>query len=285
LQSLDKTPYNALYSFMPLPQPQLSPYLVPKIADDTALAVSVENLVKTYNGQVVVNNLSFFVRRGEVFGLLGPNGAGKTTTVEIIEGLRKADSGRVQVLGLDVAKETVSVKQRIGVATQSSTLLPNLTCHELLALWGSFYPHPSSPDVLLERLGLTEKRRALVQTLSGGQQQRLSIALALVGNPEILFLDEPTTGLDPQARRSLWQVIADLRASGTTILLTTHYMDEAERLCDRIAILDRGKLLTLDTPTALVRTHFPDSPTPIPGPTMEDVFLKLTGRTLWEEEV
>ncbi|MDX1931622.1 MAG: ABC transporter ATP-binding protein [Capsulimonadales bacterium] len=261
----------------------MSPVSAPKRPPEVP-AIEVERLIKTYRRTPAVNGVSFTVARGEVFGLLGPNGAGKTTIVEIIEGLRPADSGAIRVLGMDLRKETTRVKQRIGVATQSSTLLPNLTCRELLTLWGSFYPDPTPPGRLLERLGIAEKGNAIVQTLSGGQQQRLSIALALVGNPEIVFLDEPTTGLDPHARRGLWEVIADLRRNETTILLTTHYMEEAERLCDRIAILDRGHLLALDSPRGLIRTHFPDRSPPTPGPTLEDVFLKLTGRALWQEE-
>ncbi len=222
----------------------------------TTPAIRVENLGKSYNNNRAVDGISFSVAPGEVFGMLGPNGAGKTTTVEILETLRQADEGRAEVLGLDVRKDAKAVKQRIGVALQTATLLPNLTAWELLDLWGSFFSTTTSPDALLERLGLTEKRNARVQTLSGGQQQRLSVALALVGDPAVVFLDEPTTGLDPQARRSLWEVIEDMKKDGKTVVLTTHYMEEAERLCDRIAIMDHGRILALDTPDGLVRSQF-----------------------------
>lgn len=222
----------------------------------TTPAIRVENLGKSYNDNRAVDGISFSVAPGEVFGMLGPNGAGKTTTVEILETLRQADEGRAEVLGLDVRKDAKAVKQRIGVALQTATLLPNLTAWELLDLWGSFFSTAASPDALLERLGLSEKRNARVQTLSGGQQQRLSVALALVGDPAVVFLDEPTTGLDPQARRSLWEVVEDMKRDGKTVVLTTHYMEEAERLCDRIAIMDHGRILALDTPEGLVRSQF-----------------------------
>ncbi len=220
------------------------------------VAIQVEGLVKSYAGVRAVDEVSFAVEGGEVFGVLGPNGAGKTTTVEILEGLRAADSGRAEVLGIDVRRDGSRVKERIGVALQTATLMPNLTPWELLDLFGAFYPAAVSPDTLLARLGLVEKRDARVQTLSGGQQQRLSVALALVNDPDVIFLDEPTTGLDPQARRSLWEVLDEIRASGKTVLLTTHYMEEAERLCDRVAIMDHGRILALDTPEALVRSNF-----------------------------
>jgi ABC-2 type transport system ATP-binding protein len=219
-------------------------------------AILVDNLVKSYGGMRAVDGISFTVEAGEVFGMLGPNGAGKTTTTEIIEGLRSADAGRAEVFGIDVGQNGAKAKEKIGVALQTATLMPNLTPWELLDLFGSFYPRAVSPDVLLERLGLTEKRNARVQTLSGGQQQRLSVALALVSDPMLVFLDEPTTGLDPQARRQLWNVIEEMRAQGKTVFLTTHYMDEAERLCDRIAIVDHGKILALDTPDELIKSQF-----------------------------
>lgn len=227
---------------------------VPSVQTD--YAIRVENLVKIYNGTRAVNDISFDVKPGEIFGMLGPNGAGKTTTVEILEGLREADSGNAQVLGMDVRRDSNRVKERIGVALQTATLLSNNTAWELLDLFGSFYPSAVSPDDLLERLGLTEKRNARVQTLSGGQQQRLSVAIALVNNPDIVFLDEPTTGLDPQARRSLWDVVENMRKAGKTVFLTTHYMEEAERLCDRVAIMDHGQILALDSPEGLVQSQF-----------------------------
>src|ERR1043166_8206683 len=208
-------------------------------------AIEVQGLVKSYGGTRAVDGISFSVNEGEIFGMLGPNGAGKTTTVEILEGLRESDGGSAEVLGFDIRRNGDKVKQQIGVALQTATLATNLTPFELLELFGGFYQRSVPPDSLLERLGLNEKRDARVQTLSGGQQQRLSVALALVNDPRIVFLDEPTTGLDPQARRTLWEVIEEMRASGKTVLLTTHYMEEAERLCDRVAIMDHGKILAL----------------------------------------
>ena len=219
-------------------------------------AVAVENLVKAYGGTRAVDRVSFEVREGEVFGLLGPNGAGKTTTVEMIEGLREPDQGTIEVLGQDTSAHRERVKRQIGVALQTATLLPNLTPRELLQLFGSFYPTAVPADTLLGRMGLEEKRNARVQTLSGGQQQRLSVALALVGDPKIVFLDEPTTGLDPQARRGLWDVVEEMKAEGKTVFLTTHYMEEAERLCDRVAIMDHGRILEIDSPAGLVRSQF-----------------------------
>lgn len=219
-------------------------------------AILVENLVKSYNGTRAVDGINFQVESGEIFGMLGPNGAGKTTTTEILEGLRDADAGRAEVLGIDIRTESKRVKEKIGVALQTTSLTPNLTPFELLELFGSFFPRALSPDSLLDRLGLQEKRKARVQTLSGGQQQRLAVALALVNDPDLVFLDEPTTGLDPQARRSLWDVVEEMRAAGKTVFLTTHYMEEAERLCDRIAIMDHGRILALDSPEGLVRSQF-----------------------------
>jgi ABC-2 type transport system ATP-binding protein len=219
-------------------------------------AIQVEDLVKSYGGVRAVDGIRFSVAEGEIFGMLGPNGAGKTTTVEILEGLRDADGGRAEVLGIDVRRENGRVKEQIGVALQTATLMPNLTAWELLDLFGAFYPRAVDPDALLSLVDLEEKRDARVQTLSGGQQQRLSVALALVNDPRLVFLDEPTTGLDPQARRRLWEVIQQVRESGKTVLLTTHYMEEAERLCDRVAIMDHGRILALDPPGELVRAQF-----------------------------
>lgn len=219
-------------------------------------AIAVENLVKSYGSIRAVDGISFQVEQGEIFGMLGPNGAGKTTTVEILEGLRVADSGRAEVLGIDVGSDGARVKENIGVALQTATMMPNLTAREILEVFGSFFTRAVSPDDLLERLDLTEKRDSRVQTLSGGQQQRLSVALSLVGDPSLVFLDEPTTGLDPQARRSLWDVVERMREEGKTVVLTTHYMEEAERLCDRVAIMDHGKILELDSPTGMIRSQF-----------------------------
>jgi ABC-2 type transport system ATP-binding protein len=220
------------------------------------LVIKVENLVKVYGPIRAVDGLSFEVRQGEVFGMLGPNGAGKTTTVEIIEGLRKPDSGKVTVLGMDSARASNAIKQRIGAQLQTPALMPSLTVEELLDVFSAFYTRTLPVNDLLDMLSLTESRKVLVKNLSGGQLQRLSVAMALINDPEIAFLDEPTTGLDPQVRRGMWQVIEDMKAKGKTIFLTTHYMEEAERLCDRIAIVDHGKIIALDTPRGLINSNF-----------------------------
>ena len=221
--------------------------------------VDVTNLVKTYGSIKAVDGISFQVLTGETFGMLGPNGAGKTTTVEIIEGLRQADTGSVSVLGMDVANVPTKIKQRIGVQLQAPSLLPLVTVTELLDLFASFYDHSLSVDDVLEILSLEESRKVLVKNLSGGQQQRLSVALALINDPDIAFLDEPTTGLDPQARRSLWAVIEDMRSKGKTVFLTTHYMEEAERLCDRVAVIDHGQIIASGSPRELIQTHFKEN--------------------------
>jgi ABC-2 type transport system ATP-binding protein len=221
--------------------------------------VEVENLRKSYGPVKAVDGLSFQVARGEAFGMLGPNGAGKTTTVEIIEGLRTADSGRVSVLGMDVATVPARIKERIGVQLQAPSLLPLATVQELLDLFGSFYKKRLSVSQALKLLSLEESRKVRVKNLSGGQQQRLSVALALVNDPDIAFLDEPTTGLDPQARRSLWSVIEDMRTAGKTVFLTTHYMEEAEHLCDRVAIVDHGQIIALGSPRQLIQDHFKET--------------------------
>jgi ABC-2 type transport system ATP-binding protein len=242
-------------------------------------AIRVEQLVKSYGNVRAVDGISFEVAQGEVFGMLGPNGAGKSTTVEILEGLRTSDSGVTEVLGQDIRTQGQKVKQDIGVALQTATLMPHLTPAELLELFGSFFNQSASPDSLLKLVDLEEKRSAKVQTLSGGQQQRLCVALALVNNPKLVFLDEPTTGLDPGARLALWDVILNLKKSGSTIFLTTHYMDEAERLCDRIAIMDHGKILALDTPDKLIKAHFPERAIQFTAPegTVAETFANLTG--------
>ena len=218
--------------------------------------VVARDLRKHYGSVRAVDGVTFEVRRGEVFGLLGPNGAGKTTTLEILEGLRTPDGGDAIVLGLDVAREPVRLKERIGVQLQTAALYPYLTVREVIELFASFYRRSRPVDELIDLLDLGEKRDALTRTLSGGQQQRLSLALALVNRPELLFLDEPTTGLDPAARRLLWDVIRSLRAEGTTILLTTHQMEEAEALSDRVAIMDHGRILELGTVDELVSRRF-----------------------------
>ncbi len=220
------------------------------------MVIKVENLVKHYGVIKAVDGISFFVNKGEVFGMLGPNGAGKTTTVEIIEGLREADSGNITVLGMDVSQVPDKVKQKIGVQLQAPSLIPLLTVEEILKLFSGFYDSYLPSDELLKLLALEDSRKVLVKNLSGGQQQRLSVAMAMVNNPEIAFLDEPTTGLDPQARRSLWTVIEDMRSKGKTIFLTTHYMEEAERLCDRLVIIDHGKIIAQGTPHELISESF-----------------------------
>ena len=215
-------------------------------------AVQVENLVKRFGTFTAVDGVTFAVERGEVFGILGPNGAGKTTTLEIIESLQKPTEGRVSVLGLDVQSKASEVKARIGVQLQASAYYDYLNLTEILALLGSFYPNKTAPAILLEQVGLSDKAVNRVAELSGGQKQRFAVAASLVNNPELVVLDEPTTGLDPQARRNLWSLIKEVNQCGVTVVLTTHSMDEAELLCSRLAIMDHGKLLAVDTPRNLV---------------------------------
>jgi ABC-2 type transport system ATP-binding protein len=219
-------------------------------------AIRVHELRKRYGDVQAVDGVSFEVQRGEVFGMLGPNGAGKTTTVEMMEGLRVPDSGEVRVLDLDATRQAAVLKQRIGVALQTAALYPNLTVTEIIDLFRSFYRRSRPTQELIEALDLGERRDAATKVLSGGQRQRLSVALALVNDPEVLFLDEPTTGMDPQARRSLWGLVRGLADRGTTVVLTTHYMEEAEQLCDRIAVMDHGHVLELGTVSELVDRRF-----------------------------
>jgi ABC-2 type transport system ATP-binding protein len=217
--------------------------------------IKVSNLAKAYGDVQAVNGISFDVRRGEIFGLLGPNGAGKTTTLSILEGLLQGDEGTAHVLGWDVRVDAMQVKQQIGVQLQKTSLLPDLCVVEQVVLFSRLYGQPISREQAIARLkkvGLEDKANAFPDKLSGGQQQRLALALALVNNPEIVFLDEPTTGLDPQSRRALWEIIRDLVERGKTVVLTTHYMEEAEALCHRVGIIDHGKIIALDTPGALV---------------------------------
>jgi len=217
--------------------------------------IAVEGLRKSYGKLTAVKNVDLEIRRGEVFGILGPNGAGKTTTLEMIEGLRKHDAGTIQVDGIDAVRQTARLKQIIGVQLQSTALFTGLTNFELLQLFAGFYDHGMNDrelDQLLAQVNLIEKRNSRVQELSGGQQQRLSIALTLVNKPRVVFLDEPTTGLDPQARRNLWDLVRGINAQGQTVVLTTHYMEEAEILCDRIAIMDHGEVLALASPRELI---------------------------------
>jgi ABC-2 type transport system ATP-binding protein len=217
----------------------------------TVPILQVENLVKHYGDVQAVRGVSFEVQEGEVFGLLGPNGAGKTTTVEILEGLRDADSGRVRVCGLDPRVNSTELKHEIGAALQSTSLPDKLRVMEALRLFASFYKRRRDPEELLKRFGLEEKRNTFYSKLSGGQKQRLALAMALINDPKVLFFDEPTAGLDPQVRREIYDIIEELRRDKKTILMTTHYIEEAERLCDRVAIVDHGKVIALGTPREL----------------------------------
>src|SRR6202167_5423484 len=216
--------------------------------------IQVENLVKRYGNVEAVRGVSFAVEEGEVFGLLGPNGAGKTSTVEILEGLRSLDSGRVAVCGLDPQRESQALKHEIGAALQSTSLPDKLRVMEALRLFSSFYKRRRNPEELLKRFGLEEKRNAFYNQLSGGQKQRLALAMALVNDPKVLFFDEPTAGLDPQVRREIYDIIEELKREKKTVLLTTHYIEEAERLCDRVAIVDYGRVIKTGTPRELKHT-------------------------------
>ena len=285
-----------------------------------ATVISVRQLAKRYGRTIAVADVSLEVNAGEIFGLIGPNGAGKTTTMECIQGLRRPDSGTISVLGLDPRRDVSELRQRIGVQHQEAQLQKRIKVWEAVDLWASLHDRKRvvDTDALLARLGLDGKRNSWFMTLSGGQKQRLFIALALIHQPEVVFLDELTTGLDPQARRAIWELVADIRARGTTVLLTTHLMEEAERLCDRVAIIEHGRVIEAGTPAELVRRHCPErrviyttveggveqqrelrgdgddfvtgvihriarDGTQVRGfrtemPTLEDVFLKLTGR-------
>lgn len=229
------------------------------MSDGTKTVIEVSNLFKTYGDIRAVNGINLAVKEGEVFGMLGPNGAGKTTTVEIIEGLRIPDSGSVTVLGIDALKNVRSVKERIGVQPQSPALFPTLSVQEIVDFFRSLYKKSIPSSEVIELVALQESRQVLVKNLSGGQQQRLSVALAFINDPDIMFLDEPTTGLDPQARRTMWEVIENLRMTGKTVFLTTHYMEEAERLCDRVAIMDHGQMIALGRPQQMIEEHFKES--------------------------
>jgi ABC-2 type transport system ATP-binding protein len=298
--------------------------------------IHVAAIRKTYGRTVAVDEVSFDVQAGEIFGLIGPNGAGKTTTMECVEGLRAPDRGAISVLGLDPARDVYTLQERIGVQLQAAQLQKRIKVREAVALWASLYRRRVDGDRLIEQLGLADKRNAWFMTLSGGQKQRLFIALALINDPELVFLDELTTGLDPQARRAIWDLVRGIRQRGKTVFLTTHLMEEAERLCDRVAIIDHGRIVDVGTPGELVRRHAPartvvvvteepaaaDRFRAIPGvevtngqsgqwtirgrddrlvtqvihclaehhirvidfrtelPTLEDVFLKLTGHTI-----
>ena len=248
--------------------------------------VSVRDLRKRYGQIEAVAGISFDVQRGEIFALLGPNGAGKTTTVEILEGLRQADGGSATVAGVDVTKDPSGVKERIGVQLQSSAFPENFLAKEIVELFALFYKRKVDAMALLRSVGLEDKAKQKSEKLSGGQRQRLSVAVAMVNEPQVLFLDEPTTGLDPQARRNLWDLIRDIRARGTTVFLTTHYLDEAEVLCDRVAIMDGGKIIALDSPRALIESLLArgfSKPVMQQQASLEDVFLDVTGHELRED--
>jgi ABC-2 type transport system ATP-binding protein len=230
--------------------------------------IEVTDLRKRYGTRVAVDGVSYTVERGEIFGILGTNGAGKTTTVECLQGLRKADGGEISVLGLDPAADRATLTRRVGVQLQESQLPAKLRVREALELFASFYPDPADVDVLLDRLDLRDHQRTFFGKLSGGQKQRVSIALALVGNPELAILDELTTGLDPHARRETWRLVEGVRATGVTVLLVSHFMDEAERLCDRVAIFDAGRVVATGTPTELRAAAG--------ASTLDDAFVSLT---------
>lgn len=251
-----------------------------------APALVVRGLKKSYGDVRAVDGLDLEVSSGECFGLLGPNGAGKTTTVEICEGLLERDSGELQLLGMTWENDADSLRERLGIQLQDTQLSEKLTVTETLELFRSFYDRGREVTDVIDLVQLEEKRNARVGTLSGGQKQRLAIACALVGDPELLFLDEPTTGLDPQSRRQLWSLIEEFKATGRTILLTTHYMDEAEKLCDRVAIVDHGHIIAEGSPHELIDSIGATIPAPPPrasSATLEDVFVALTGRTLRDE--
>ncbi|MCC6288191.1 MAG: ABC transporter ATP-binding protein [Chitinophagaceae bacterium] len=248
--------------------------------------ISVKNLVKNYGSFEAVKGISFEVQEGEIFGLLGPNGAGKSTTLEIIETLRNKTSGEVMVAGYNIDKNVDKIKQVIGVQLQTSGFYPGLNLAELINLFSGLYNEPVDAIALLKLVNLEDKARNKFKELSGGQKQRFSIATTIINKPKIIFLDEPTTGLDPQARRNLWDLIRDIRAKGTTIIITTHYMDEAEILCDRVAIMNEGKIIALNSPDQLiddlVATGF-ERPKEVKQANLEDVFINLTGHALRSE--
>lgn len=248
--------------------------------------ISVKDLCKDYGDFKAVKSISFDVHEGEIFGLLGPNGAGKSTTLEIMETLRNKTSGEVTVDGFDLDTSPGEIKKIIGVQLQSSGFYPGLNLVELIRLFAGLYNKTVDPIELLKKVNLVDKAKSKCKELSGGQKQRFSIATTLINNPKIVFLDEPTTGLDPQARRNLWDLIQEIKSNGTTVIITTHYMDEAEQLCDRIAIMNEGKIIKLDSPDKmiddLVATGF-ERPKQVKAANLEDVFIQLTGTELKED--
>jgi len=248
--------------------------------------ILVQNLTKKYQETTAVDNISFEVKSGEIFGLLGPNGAGKTTTLEIIETLRESTSGKITVDGIDIFEHPWDVKSRIGVQLQSAGFYPDLNLIELLKMFAGLYQiNIKNPAEILKKFSLEDKRKSFWNKLSGGQKQRFSLATTLIHNPKIIFLDEPTTGLDPQARANLWDEISKMHSEGRTIVLTTHYMEEAEKLCDRVAIMDKGKIIKTGTPHQLIDDLLDSGfkkPQEVKQADLEDVFLSLTGRNLRE---
>jgi ABC-2 type transport system ATP-binding protein len=247
------------------------------------IILKVKNLKKAYDGKPAVDGISFEVEKGEIFGILGPNGAGKTTTLEMIETLREIDSGTVTIDGVDVAENPYKIRGMIGVQPQSPGFQDKAKLSELIQMFAAAYGERVDPKKFLDEVNLGEKTDAYVENLSGGQKQRFSIIAALVHNPKIFFLDEPTTGLDPQARRNLWKLIEEVRDRGISVILTTHYMDEAEVLCDRIAIMDSGKIITLDTPRNLIKALLKrgfKKEQHVEQANLEDVFIDLTGKGL-----
>ncbi len=251
------------------------------------VAIEAQDLTKQYGSLKAVDRLNLTVEQGEIFGLLGPNGAGKSTSVECMEGIRQPDAGTIKILGLPIREHAAELRLRVGVQLQSTGLLPKLTVRETIELYRSFYPQPLPTSKLMALVGVEGKATARVQQLSGGQKQRLTLALALVNDPELLFLDEPTTALDPQARRSIWELIADLKRQGKTVLLTTHYMEEAERLCDRVAIMDAGRIMELGTPQELINRYFNETAIEVPtGSQAAGLAASLSGvtRTVVDED-
>lgn len=248
--------------------------------------ITVQNLTKTYGNFEAVKGISFEVKEGEIFGLLGPNGAGKSTTLEIMETLRSKTSGKVTIAGLDLDQHPNEIKRIIGVQLQTSGFYPGLKLVELIELFNGLYNKKVDPMELLAKVNLEDKAKSIYKSLSGGQKQRFSIATTLINDPKIIFLDEPTTGLDPQARRNLWDLIKNIRTAGTTVIITTHYMDEAEFLCERVAIMDAGKIIALDKPDVLIDQLLAsgfEKQKETKGANLEDVFINLTGHALREE--
>jgi ABC-2 type transport system ATP-binding protein len=246
------------------------------------VALSARGLKKYFGELKAVDGISLTVDHGSCVALLGPNGAGKTTTVEMLEGLLSPDSGDIEILGLSLSKDRRSILERIGVVLQETTLYKRFTVAETVALFASFYKNSLDPDIVIGRLLLTDKRDTQLRHLSGGQRQRVYLACALVNDPRLLFLDEPTTGLDPQARRAIWELVGQLKREGRSILLTTHYMDEAEALADRVLIIDQGRVIAEGTPQQLIRDTCGDTVQQVRHGTLEDVFIKLTGRSIRE---